>query len=248
MVARGARHDSATEARAARWKTRSGAARPTARSVCSGSVRSASALPSAVASAPSPSHSSARWRPAKPVAPVIRIRGRAVKPTARPRRSRTGCGRSARGPPGRAAPRARGSGGARAWRRPARGGTIPPPAEALRSLRAVSAPDPTAQRRPSLAERMGVGGEAISSLEPKHPGLRMALRIAVLLLVVGFIALAIAKEAGRVDDVNWRFAPGWLALCLAALLAFQLLHIALWRLTLDSLGGRIEPRRARAIW
>jgi len=112
----------------------------------------------------------------------------------------------------------------------------------------VSPPDPTASRRPSLAERIGVGGEAISSLEPKHPGLRLALRVAVVALVVAFIALAVVKEAGRVDDVEWHFAPGWLALCLLALLAFQLMHIELWRLCLAALGGRIEARRARAIW
>lgn len=95
---------------------------------------------------------------------------------------------------------------------------------------------------------MGVGGEAISSLEPKHPGVRLALRVSIVVLVVGFLAVAIAKEAGRVGDVHWHFAPGWLALCLLALLVFQLLHIELWRLVLRSLGGHISDPRARAIW
>jgi uncharacterized membrane protein YbhN (UPF0104 family) len=103
-------------------------------------------------------------------------------------------------------------------------------------------------RRPSIAERMGVSGEAMSSLEPKHPGVRLAVRVAIVVLVVASITLAIVKEAGRLDDVHWRFSPGWLALCVAALLAFQFMHIELWRLTLSSLGGHIEARRARAIW
>jgi hypothetical protein len=76
----------------------------------------------------------------------------------------------------------------------------------------------------------------------------MALRVAVVALVVGSLAAAIASEAGRIDDVHWRFEPGWIALCVLALLAFQLCHIELWRLTLHALGGHIPAPRARAIW
>jgi hypothetical protein len=102
--------------------------------------------------------------------------------------------------------------------------------------------------RPPFAERLGLSGEAFSTLEPKHPGLRMAVRAGVVLLIVGFVAFAIAKEAGRIGDIDWRFEPGWLALCLAALLLFELLHIEFWRLILRLLGVHIEPARARAIW
>ncbi|MEA2428006.1 MAG: glycosyltransferase 2 family protein [Thermoleophilaceae bacterium] len=102
--------------------------------------------------------------------------------------------------------------------------------------------------RPTFAERLGLSNDAISSLEPKHPALRLALRIGVVLVIVASIAFAVAKEAGRIGDVQWRFEPGWLALCVAALVLFQWIHIELWRLTLRLLGGQIEPRRARAIW
>jgi hypothetical protein len=102
--------------------------------------------------------------------------------------------------------------------------------------------------RPTFAERLGLSNDAISSLEPKHPGLRLALRIGVVALVVACIAFAVTKEAGRIGDVSWRFEPGWLALCVAALVLFQWMHIELWRLILRLLGGEIEPRRARAIW
>jgi hypothetical protein len=107
-------------------------------------------------------------------------------------------------------------------------------------LRAVS--------RPTFAERLGLSGEAFSSLEPKHPGLRMALRVAVVALIVASVAFALTKEAGRIGDIAWRFRPGWLALCLAALLVFQYLHIELWRLILRLLGRDIEAARGRAIW
>jgi uncharacterized membrane protein YbhN (UPF0104 family) len=77
---------------------------------------------------------------------------------------------------------------------------------------------------------------------------RLAVRIAVVVLVVGSLAGAIVAESGRIASIDWRFSPGWLGLCLLSLLAFQLLHIEIWRLMLRSLGGQIEPRRARAIW
>jgi hypothetical protein len=102
--------------------------------------------------------------------------------------------------------------------------------------------------RPTFVERLGLSGEAISTLEPKHPAVRIAVRLGVVVIVVACIVLAIAKEAGRIGDITWRFQPGWLALCVAALLLFQFLHIELWRLILRVLGGRIEPARARAIW
>jgi uncharacterized membrane protein YbhN (UPF0104 family) len=102
--------------------------------------------------------------------------------------------------------------------------------------------------RTSFGERLGIGGDAISSLEPKHPGVRAAVRIAIVVLVVGSVVAAVAAESGRLGSIEWRFSPGWLALCLLSLLAFQLCHIEIWRLMLHALGGDVEPRRARAIW
>lgn len=87
-----------------------------------------------------------------------------------------------------------------------------------------------------------------SSLEPKHPAVRLALRVAVVAVVVACLALAIVKEAGQIGSIEWRFEPGWIALCLGALVLFEFLHIELWRLILGILGGHIETRRARAIW
>jgi uncharacterized membrane protein YbhN (UPF0104 family) len=87
-----------------------------------------------------------------------------------------------------------------------------------------------------------------SSLEPKHPGLRLALRLLLVALVLGSLGVAIAHEADRVDTIDWRFEPGWLALCLLALIAFQLSHIELWRLMMHSLGRDLPAARARAIW
>jgi glycosyltransferase 2 family protein len=113
----------------------------------------------------------------------------------------------------------------------------------------VPAPDsePAAARQ-SLTDRLGVSTERVSTLEPRHPGLRMALRVVFVVLVVGSVAFAITKEAGRVGDFQWRFQPSWLVLCVLALIAFEFCHIELWRFSIRSLGGRIDARRGRAIW
>jgi len=100
----------------------------------------------------------------------------------------------------------------------------------------------------SFAERLGVSGAAISSLEPKHPTTRLAVRLGIVVVVIACIVLAVTKESGRIASIHWRFEPGWFALCIAALLAFQLCHIEIWRLMLRALGGEVEPRRARSIW
>ena len=88
----------------------------------------------------------------------------------------------------------------------------------------------------------------VSSLEPKHPGLRLALRIGVVVLVVACLGVAIASEADRIDEIDWRFSPGWLGLCLLALIAFEATHIELWRLIMHWLGHEMNAPRARAIW
>jgi glycosyltransferase 2 family protein len=88
----------------------------------------------------------------------------------------------------------------------------------------------------------------VSSLEPKHPAVRKGLWAAVVVLVAGFLVLAVVKEWDRIDAIEWRFQPGWLALCVGALIAFQASHIELWRLMLKALGGEIDAARARTIW
>lgn len=102
--------------------------------------------------------------------------------------------------------------------------------------------------RQSFAERLGVSGAAVSSLEPKHPVVRLAVRVAIVLLIVGCIVLAVTKESGRLSSVDWHFEPGWLALCVLSLLLFQIVHIEIWRLMLRALGGEVAPRQARSIW
>src|SRR4051794_19647003 len=89
----------------------------------------------------------------------------------------------------------------------------------------------------SFAERLGVSGAAVSSLEPRHPTVRMAVRLGIVVVVIACVVLAVSKESGQIASIHWRFEPAWLALCVAALLAFQICHIEIWRLMLRALGG-----------
>ena len=122
----------------------------------------------------------------------------------------------------------------------------------MRSSSAVHEPQTASTNRRhgrrTMAERLGVSGEAVSSLEPKHPVVRIAVRVAIVALVVGFLAYAVVKQRDRIDAIDWRFEPLWLGLCLVALVAFQLFHIECWRLMLRALGAKMEPTRARSIW
>ena len=74
-VPSGSSHDCPTCARAARWKTTSGRERATSARATAGLRRSASEEGgAATTSSPASRQASTRWRPAKPVAPVMKTR------------------------------------------------------------------------------------------------------------------------------------------------------------------------------
>jgi glycosyltransferase 2 family protein len=75
-----------------------------------------------------------------------------------------------------------------------------------------------------------------------------ALMVGLAVLIVGCLAAAIASQWSKLPDIQWRFAPGWLALSLAALVAFQFVHATLWVLILRALGTPIHATRGRAVW
>lgn len=75
-----------------------------------------------------------------------------------------------------------------------------------------------------------------------------ALWAGVGLLVAGCLAFALATQWSKLPDIAWRFRPGWLALSLVGLVAFQWMHIELWRGMLHSLGGTLSPWKGRSIW
>ena len=79
-------------------------------------------------------------------------------------------------------------------------------------------------------------------------GLSRTLVAAVVVLVLASLGYALAGQWSNLPDIEWRFRPGWLALAVLALAAFQWLHIELWRGMIHSLGGALPPWKARSIW
>jgi len=76
----------------------------------------------------------------------------------------------------------------------------------------------------------------------------VVLRGVAIALVAVCVVAAVVVEWKQLPEIEWRLRPAWLAASLAALLAFQWMHIELWRSMLRVLGGPMEPWRGRAIW
>jgi hypothetical protein len=104
------------------------------------------------------------------------------------------------------------------------------------------------ERRRSLLHRVGAAGASISSLEGDTPRAQRALLIGMGVLVAAFLAITVATQWSKLPHIHWRFRPAWLALCFAALMAFQYLHATYWVMMLRALGSPIEAIRGRAVW
>jgi hypothetical protein len=103
-------------------------------------------------------------------------------------------------------------------------------------------------RDETFLERIGAAGASAASLGGRQTRFQRALMIGLGALVVGCLAAAVASQWSKLPDIQWRFAPGWLALSLAALVVFQFVHATLWVAILGALGAPIHAMRGRAVW
>jgi hypothetical protein len=78
--------------------------------------------------------------------------------------------------------------------------------------------------------------------------LRHAVWIFVALLAAAFLILAVVSQVGKLPKIDWHFSPGWLALSLIGLIAFQGIHAEAWRRILHDLHGDIPARKGWVIW
>lgn len=85
-------------------------------------------------------------------------------------------------------------------------------------------------------------------VSPPDPWRGRVLWTALAVLVAASLGLVLAKQWSSLPVIEWRFRPGWLALSLLCLLAFQWMHIELWRGMLHSLGATLPRWKARSIW
>jgi hypothetical protein len=103
-------------------------------------------------------------------------------------------------------------------------------------------------RDETFLERIGAAGAAATSLGSGQSRWQRALMIGLALVIAGCLAVAIASQWSKLPDISWRFAPGWLAASLVALVIFQFIHATLWVAILSALGTPIHAMRGRAVW
>ena len=88
----------------------------------------------------------------------------------------------------------------------------------------------------------------LASFEAFRPTLRHAVWALIAALVLVFIALAVLSQVHKLSRYHWHFSPGWLVLSVLAFIAFEAMHMELWRRMLRALHGHIAAPRAWAIW
>jgi uncharacterized membrane protein YbhN (UPF0104 family) len=97
-------------------------------------------------------------------------------------------------------------------------------------------------------ERLGDVGDTALSLGGERSRWRTVFTIALVVLTVGFLALFVATQWSRLPEIEWRFEPAWLVVCVAGLVVFQALQNQLWVWTLRGLGSPLPVPKAWSIW
>lgn len=77
---------------------------------------------------------------------------------------------------------------------------------------------------------------------------KAALRVAALLIALGFLAALVASQWQALRTFEWQIRPGWLLLSFTLLALGALLELSVWRFLLAGLGGRLRWRRAAETW
>jgi hypothetical protein len=78
--------------------------------------------------------------------------------------------------------------------------------------------------------------------------LKVVVRLAILLLALGFLAALVASQWQALQSFQWQFQPLWLLPSFALLAVAALLELSIWRALLASLGGHLRWRRAAETW
>lgn len=77
---------------------------------------------------------------------------------------------------------------------------------------------------------------------------RFAIQVAVVLLVFGFLGLAIGRQWKSLPDYSWRFEPLWLLVAGVGMLIYYAVQALYWTFAVRLLGERLEVVAAQAIW
>jgi glycosyltransferase 2 family protein len=104
-----------------------------------------------------------------------------------------------------------------------------------------------ARYRPIL-HRIGEAGARVGSRPPRSKRLRLALQLAVALLIFGFLVLTVVDQWSEIEAKGVHFHVLWLVPALLILPFFLALSALGWDLTLRFLGYPIGAGRAQVAW
>lgn len=107
---------------------------------------------------------------------------------------------------------------------------------------------PDAPRPPTLLERAGRAAAGIGVLGSGDSARARAAKVAVVALVVTFVAVFLSTQLGRLPDQDWRFEPGWLALAVGAAGIFYAASGQAWLTILRALGERLDAAPGHAVF
>lgn len=102
--------------------------------------------------------------------------------------------------------------------------------------------------REPLLHRIGEAGARVGSRPPRSRRVRLALQIALAVLIFGFLVLTVIDQWSEIKEEGVHFHVGWLAPALVILPFFYVFSAYGWDLILRFMGVRIGFGRAQVAW
>jgi glycosyltransferase 2 family protein len=104
------------------------------------------------------------------------------------------------------------------------------------------------ERRQPLLHRLGEAGARIGTRPPRSRRVRLAVQIALVLVVFGFLVLTVVSQWSEIQEKGVHFHFWWLVPAVAVLLLFYFLTALAWDVILRFLGYRIGVGQAQVAW
>lgn len=77
---------------------------------------------------------------------------------------------------------------------------------------------------------------------------RFAVQLVVVLVVFGFLGLAIGRQWKSLPDYDWHFEPVWLLVAGVGMLVYYAVQALYWTIAVRLLGEHLDSVTAQAIW
>jgi glycosyltransferase 2 family protein len=102
-------------------------------------------------------------------------------------------------------------------------------------------------RRP-LLHRLGDAGARVGTRPPRSKRVRLAIQLAIALLVFGFLVLTVVSQWSEIQDKGVHFHVLWLIPAFVVLPIFYVFSALGWDLILRCLGHRVGVGQAQVAW